>query len=225
VSDFSPSGPRDAKAAMRRALLAARRAVPPAERRRADAAIAAGLARLAAGRVVAAYVPMPGEPGGEALLPALGSAARLLLPVLRPDADLDWAEYRGSLQAAGRGLYEPTGPRLGVAAVAEADLVIVPAVAVDRRGMRLGRGGGSYDRALARATGQVVAVLDTAALVAEVPVEPHDRPVRAVIMPDGLLLLPAGEITPRPQPVSLDGGGLHGAPLALEDSECQLDGG
>lgn len=183
MSDFSPSS---GKAALRRTILAARRALPPAERAAADAALAVALAPLVADRVVAGYVPIAGEPGGAHLLPALAHAARLLLPVLRPDLDLDWALYTGTLVPAARGLREPPGPTLGVAAIAEAELVVAPAVAVDRRGIRLGRGGGSYDRALARATGRIIAVLYPGDLVDEVPAEPHDRPVDAVLTPDGL---------------------------------------
>jgi 5-formyltetrahydrofolate cyclo-ligase len=82
---------------------------------------------------------------------------------------------------------EPVGPRLGVDAIAAADVVLVPALAVARDGVRLGKGGGSYDRALARArTGAlVVALLWDGELhdAGDLPVEPHDRPVDAVVTP------------------------------------------
>ena len=100
---------------------------------------------------VAAYVSVGQEPGTGPLLDLLAAAGkRVILPVLLPDNDLDWAAYDGpdSLVAAGRGLLEPAGRRLGPEAVATADVVLAPALAVDRTGMRLGRGGGSYDRAL-----------------------------------------------------------------------------
>ncbi|MBM0260688.1 5-formyltetrahydrofolate cyclo-ligase, partial [Micromonospora sp. 4G55] len=79
------------------------------------------------------------------------------------------------------------GPRLGRAAIGEAELVVVPALAVDHRGLRLGRGGGSYDRALARVPGRVliVALLHDGELVEALPAQPHDRPVHAVITPSG----------------------------------------
>jgi 5-formyltetrahydrofolate cyclo-ligase len=116
----------------------------------------------------------------------------VLLPVLQPDGALDWARYTGELTDGPRGLREPTGPRLGQAAVAGADAVVVPAVAVDRRGVRLGRGGGSYDRALARvAPGvSVTALLYDGELVDLLPAEPHDRHVGAVVTPGGVRLLP-----------------------------------
>jgi 5-formyltetrahydrofolate cyclo-ligase len=155
-----------------------------AERAEADADVARFAASLAAGvAVAAAYVPMTGEPGGPLLLDALASTGvRLLLPVLRDDRDLDWAVYSGVLGSpVGEGprarLREPTGPTLGVDAIATAEVVIVPAVAVADSGIRLGRGGGSYDRALARARGLVVALLYPGEVVPELPAEPHDRSV------------------------------------------------
>jgi 5-formyltetrahydrofolate cyclo-ligase len=54
---------------------------------------------------------------------------------------------------------------------------------VDRAGTRLGRGGGSYDRVLPRTTGLVVALLHDGEAVAELPAEPHDVPVDAVVLP------------------------------------------
>ena len=83
-------------------------------------------------------------------------------------------------------MLEPGGPRLGKGAIATADVVIVPALAVDPRGGRLGQGGGSYDRALARTRDGtlVVALLHDDELLAEaVPTAGHDRPVGAVVTP------------------------------------------
>jgi 5-formyltetrahydrofolate cyclo-ligase len=172
-------------------MLARRRAMPVAERRAADAAIVERLVTELLGRgltAVAAYVPVGTEPGGPEL-PALLRAAGLdvVLPVLAPDADLDWAAYTGELADGPRGLLEPPGPRLGPAAVGVVGAVVVPAVAVDRRGVRLGRGGGSYDRALARLgpVGTATALLYDGELVDVLPAEPHDRTVAAVITPAG----------------------------------------
>lgn len=138
--------------------------------------------------VVAAYVPFGAEPGGPGLPAALRTTgARVLLPVLLPDNDLDWAEYRfdTDLAVGRRRLWEPVGPRLGPAAVREAALVVVPALAVDRAGVRLGRGGGSYDRVLARVPdrARTVALLHDGELVDHLPAQPHDQRVGAVITP------------------------------------------
>jgi 5-formyltetrahydrofolate cyclo-ligase len=173
---------------MRAALLAARRAVPGPERQRRNTAISAGLttvlAPLARG-VVASFVPLSEEPGDA---DALTRVPRLLLPVLLADNDLDWAVFDGTLAPGRFGLSEPTGARLGVTAVLSADLLVVPALAVDALGRRLGRGGGSYDRVLARVAGAVpaLAVVDDAEVVPEVPTGPHDRPVQGYVTPSGV---------------------------------------
>ena len=85
-----------------------------------------------------------------------------------------------------RGLLQPTEPSRGVAGISSADLVLVPALAVDLSGSRLGRGGGSYDRALARVGAAVptIALLYDSELLDEVPAGPHDQRVRAVAQPD-----------------------------------------
>ena len=188
-AEKSPSG----KLTLRVRLLAARRSLTAGQRAAAAARIqheTLSLVRRRAPTVIAAYVPVGSEPGGPELPARLAAAlppgGRLLLPVLLPDGDLDWAGYTGELAARTRGLSEPVRPRLGVDAVCRADLVLVPALAVDRRGIRMGRGGGSYDRALARLPEPgplVVALLHDGEALDEVPAEPHDRPVHAVITP------------------------------------------
>ncbi len=120
----------------------------------------------------------------------------MILPVLLPDNDLDWAEYHGetSLAPAGRGLLEPMSRRLGVDAVATADVVLVPGLAVSPTGLRLGRGGGSYDRVLARIpVGTFTCVLLYVDEVGvDVPAEEHDRPVAAAATPAGISRFAAG---------------------------------
>jgi 5-formyltetrahydrofolate cyclo-ligase len=178
-----------AKVAMRDQILTARRrrglaSIGADARALADVALADPRVRAAA--TVAAYVSVGTEPGTGPLLDGLRSAGkRVLLPVLRPDNDLDWATYDGTLVPARRGLLEPGGPRLGLAAIASADVVLVPGVAVDADGHRLGRGGGSYDRALARVVaGTWIAILVfDEEIVTSVPTDPHDRSVRAAITP------------------------------------------
>ena len=141
---------------------------------------------------VAAYVSVGREPGTGPLLAGLEAAGkRVILPLLQPDNDLDWAVYRGpdSLVPARRGLLEPVGTPLGPDAIATADCVIVPGLAVDRTGLRLGRGGGSYDRALGRVpVGTFTCVVLHASEVRdEVPADPHDRQVTAVVTEDGVV--------------------------------------
>ncbi|CAM5438547.1 5-formyltetrahydrofolate cyclo-ligase [Streptomyces sp. SID1034] len=190
------------KAVLRRGLLDARKRLSGdellnASRALADRALA--LPELAAAGTVAAYVSVGSEPGTRALIDSLHTrGVRVLLPVLLPDNDLDWAPYAGPehLRPAGRGLLEPDGERLGPDAVTAADAVLLPGLAVDARGMRLGRGGGSYDRVLARigAAGRapaLVVLLYANEVVARVPEEPHDHPVQAVVTPYGVTRFPA----------------------------------
>src|SRR5512146_2894061 len=149
------------KAGLRRRLLADRAAMPASARAEAGRLIRDPVLEMpeagAAGSI-AAYYSVGTEPGTHSLIFALWKrGSYVILPVLLPDGDLDWASYEGpdSLAAGPRGLLEPgrAEPRRGPAAIARADLVLVPALAADRRGNRLGKGGGSYDRALARGGG------------------------------------------------------------------------
>jgi 5-formyltetrahydrofolate cyclo-ligase len=189
-----------AKLALRDQLLAARRHLPLAvigERARLLAGHLLEAPEIRRAATVAAYVSVSSEPGTGPLLEILRDAGkRVILPVLQPDNDLDWAAYDGpaSLRSAGRGLLEPDGPLLGFDAVATADAVLVPGLAVGRDGMRLGRGGGSYDRVLGRIpVGTFVCVLlNSEEVLDSVPREDHDRPVSAVATETGILRLHGG---------------------------------
>jgi 5-formyltetrahydrofolate cyclo-ligase len=178
----------EAKAALRRTLRERRAARDGAARASAGARLADHAGALPA-RTVAAFVGTKTEPPTLPLLNALRARGRrVLLPVLRPDMDLEWAAFgfEDALRPARLGLLEPAGPSLGLEGVGEAELVLAPALAVDRAGRRLGQGGGSYDRALERSAAPVVAVVfDDEVLDDPVPVEPHDRPVAGVLTPGG----------------------------------------
>ncbi|MGV9934162.1 5-formyltetrahydrofolate cyclo-ligase [Streptomyces olivaceoviridis] len=195
------------KRAFRRELLGVRNRLTADDVRVAGRALAERaleLPELARGRTVAAYVSVGSEPGTAALMDALRArGVRVLLPALLPDNDLDWGEYAGpdSLARVRHGgkmaLFEPSGPRLGPDAVTDADVVLLPGLAVDARGMRLGRGGGSYDRVLARleragARPRLVVLLYDTEVVARVPAEAHDKPVHAVVTPSGVRRFPQG---------------------------------
>ncbi|MCP2261947.1 5-formyltetrahydrofolate cyclo-ligase [Streptoalloteichus tenebrarius] len=187
------------KAGWRARVLAERRASSQESRSAEAAALAEAVGRWADGRTgtACAYVPVGSEPGSLAMVDALRRAGwRVLLPVVpvpvtKPEA-LEWAEYVGELTAGAFGLLEPTGPRLGPEAVGEAEVLFVPALAVDSRGVRLGRGGGYYDRSLplARPGALLVAVVRDSEFVDELPAEPHDVRVGAVLTPTrGLVLI------------------------------------
>jgi 5-formyltetrahydrofolate cyclo-ligase len=189
------------KQAMRARIRAERRQRPEPERE----ALAISLARLALERpevaaagCVACYASLPGEPGTTPLRQALrANGTTVLLPVVLQDGHLEWAQDDGDLVPAERfGGDEPTGPRLGLEGIGRAHVVIVPALAVDTLGNRLGQGAGYYDRTLRLIAPGVPVyalvhdseVLDAA--IEPVPAEPHDLPVDAVITPDRYLRLP-----------------------------------
>ncbi|MFL5911964.1 MAG: 5-formyltetrahydrofolate cyclo-ligase [Mycobacteriales bacterium] len=176
------------KASWRARLRTARRSLGPADlAAAADALREHLLDRLAGAARVAAYVPVGREPGSLELLDAMrDSGTEILLPVVVPGG-LDWVAYRGRLElvVGALGTREPTGPRLGAASLTTVDTVLVPALAVDRLGTRLGRGAGYYDRALAlvdRGTA-VAALLHDGELVGHLPRDPWDRPVTAACTP------------------------------------------
>jgi 5-formyltetrahydrofolate cyclo-ligase len=187
-----PQSPSPAKVAVRDRLLTQRNRLPLSEVVAAGSAIAGHL--LAAPEVrraatVAAYVSVGQEPGTHELIEAVrGSGRHVIVPRLLPDGDLDWVRHSGELERASRGLLEPPGEGLGTDAIATADVVLVPGLAVDAAGHRLGRGGGSYDRALGRVpVGTFVCVLlYDGEVLPEVPVEAHDRTVTHVCTPIGL---------------------------------------
>lgn len=183
------------KAALRRHFAAARARRTTAEVTQARDAIAGLVLQrcVAHGwRTVAAYVPLPSEPGsGQLLADLVAAGVRVLVPVVLDDRDLDWVPWSAAHPADPMADVDASLPRLGVAAVAQADAVLVPAFAVSRAGVRLGRGGGSYDRALARAApGAVVAaLLFEGEVVADLPADAWDRPVAWAVTPGGWIEL------------------------------------
>jgi 5-formyltetrahydrofolate cyclo-ligase len=149
---------------------------------------------LTSADTVAAYWPMGSEPDTRPLIRTLlERGIRVLLPKLLDDRDLDWIGYAGdpaALAEGGAGTRHPQGTTLGVDAVLRAQAMIVPALAVTAGGVRIGRGGGSYDRVLARIAAAAAAggpAPWTCALLyegelgtlPEAAVEPHDRAVDA----------------------------------------------
>ena len=181
-----------AKIRLRASLVAARKARPDAERLADRAANATHLlAGLPARSCIAAYLPLPTEPLDPNLLDQLARTHRVLVPVVTGAAPLDWCEYPGPVRPGSFGIAEPVGRRLGPDAITDADAVLIPALAVDPRGHRLGRGGGHYDRTLALrsrvAAGSpgrlLVATIYDAELLDAVPVDALDQPISAFVSP------------------------------------------
>jgi 5-formyltetrahydrofolate cyclo-ligase len=184
------SAVREAKAGLRATLLAARTQRGDGRLLAAGRALAQAADALPVPALAAGYVGVGTEPPTGPLLDELRRrGAVVLLPVVRPGGALEWATGSADLTAGPLGLSEPAGPYLGQDAVHAAGLVLLPALAVDRAGHRLGRGGGYYDRVLAALprTTLLVAVVFDDEVLDEVPVEAHDRRVDGALTPSGLL--------------------------------------
>jgi len=142
-------------------------------------------------RTVSAYLSVDGEPGTGPLITALHDhGITVLLPLLCEDFDLEWAVYApGAIGSGSFGLLEPTTPNLGKSAIHEAGVVFCPGVAGSVQGHRLGRGGGSYDRALGRTnpTASRCLLLYDEEVLDAIPVEPHDVPIDFICTPDRML--------------------------------------
>jgi 5-formyltetrahydrofolate cyclo-ligase len=164
VADAASGGVAREKAALRRRLLADRARLGPDQRAAAARALRDAILELPQAQMagtIAAYYSLASEPGTHGLVYALWKrGGYVLLPLLSPDADLDWASYEG-----------PDSLRQG----------------------SLGRGGGSYDRALARVGPGIptIALLYDGELLDEVPAAAHDQRVRLVARPSaGITRLP-----------------------------------
>ena len=176
---------------VRASVLRARSIRPTAEREAAGRALVTpGLDLAADARVVAAHAAVGSEPPTRPLLEALlARGVQVLLPVVTPTPHLGWGELVdwSLLRTSALGLLEPSASDDAAQRALSADLLLLPAVAVDLAGHRLGRGGGYYDRWLPeRPPGLVVAVLYDDEVLDEVPHEPHDRPVDAALTPSGV---------------------------------------
>lgn len=199
----------DVKEELRRAIRTQRGAMPVSARRQAGtgfAQVVGDLPQVRAAHAVAAYVARPSEPQTTLLLERLAArGTRILLPVLGSGLQRAWAWYATTedlqIRAPGRPP-EPDGPTLGVEALEQAEAIIVPALAVDTAGRRLGQGGGWYDRVLEHAPARAVVIAMVYpievydARTRPLPHEEHDRGVDIVATPDGwqwLKSAPAGE--------------------------------
>ncbi|UQE75871.1 5-formyltetrahydrofolate cyclo-ligase [Gordonia sp. PP30] len=178
---------------LRAGLLAARAAMSPFAESQAIGDLAEWMyalpVELAEGDTVAAYVATRREPGGTPMLDALADRGlRVILPIVPegPPQRLEWGVYRGE-RHLGEGrwnLLEPNGMRLDPDTLVDAKLILVPAVAADRRGVRLGRGAGYYDRTLAGMPGAIVAVVHDGELVEhDLPEDPTDVRAHWILTP------------------------------------------
>lgn len=177
------------KAALRQAMKGLRKAIVPAAQAVAAQALAGhaeALAALRAPAIVSGYIPIRGEIDPGPLMAALvASGWRLALPRIEGE-DLSFRAHRPGdvLACGGFGLTEPQAdaPRVVPA------MILLPLLAFDRRGHRLGYGRGYYDRALGRLPGALTIGLGHHAQeVPRVPVQAHDVPLD-FIATDGALI-------------------------------------
>lgn len=192
TADLSPAA---AKAAFRGHIRGVRRSRDDADRVRATGALAARTLPLLAGAErVACYLSMPDEPGTSALIDLLRQrGVRITVPRVQ-GLSLEWVEWTDTttFTAGAFGISEPEGPPLSHG-LDDCDAIVIPALAVSHAGMRLGQGGGYYDRALESVPLQsdggparIALVFDDEILDA-VPHEPHDSRMDNAVTPERVL--------------------------------------
>ncbi|HEX5018107.1 MAG TPA: 5-formyltetrahydrofolate cyclo-ligase [Actinomycetes bacterium] len=186
ASDATSDQQKAHKKALRATIRSARDRRPEAERTEFATRLAQWTPPEGTSRV-SCFVGVGSEPDTLPLIHRLHERGiEVLLPITLKDFSLDWALYSGDddLVDAGFGLKEPAGPRLGADAIGTAEVVLIPALAIDADGRRLGQGAGCYDRALPHVPADVPVlgvVYDDERLLEPLPEEPHDRRVDGVI--------------------------------------------
>jgi 5-formyltetrahydrofolate cyclo-ligase len=137
---------------------------------------------------IACYLAYGDEPDTELFIDwAIENEIDVLLPVSNSDGTLNWVKFEGETEVGIFGFAEPVGKSVDLAG---ADLIFIPALAVDQEGQRLGKGKGYYDRALAslEVVAPVIAVVYEDELIETVPTEDHDHRVDAVVTPSSTTL-------------------------------------
>lgn len=187
----------DAKRALRAELRERRQLLTPTARENAGEGIRTQLDALVDRLGVTSmscYLSITSEPDThEFVAAAVRRGIRVLLPVTRADGLLDWSVATPDLDIAEGlfGLPEPVGELLGPIAVNDVDLLVIPAAAVDRSGMRLGWGRGYFDKTIGsmHRCPPVYAVVFDSEVVDEVPSDVHDQPVTGIVTPTQTLVL------------------------------------
>jgi len=174
------------KKQIRAEIQAALAAMRPAEATGASRAACRNVVEqreFADARSVMIFLPMPGEIDARDIARAAWSQGkRVSVPKIRAPGVMDAVEIASldtDLSPGTFEILEPNGDK--AIPTGELDLIVAPALAFDRQGNRLGRGGGYYDRFIARCEGSLVCGLAfSSQLLDELPAEPHDRPVNMV---------------------------------------------
>ncbi|HET8778881.1 MAG TPA: 5-formyltetrahydrofolate cyclo-ligase [Agromyces sp.] len=182
------------KRILRAELRERRRVMTSSERRLATEGLTARLTELIAStgaESISCYLSMPTEPDTRPFLEwAEARGIRVLFPVTREDGLLDWTVGEEHSETLGlHGVPEAIGELLGPMAINDVDLILVPAAAIDRTGMRLGWGRGYFDKTLGsmERCPPVYAVVFDSEFVEQVPREVHDQPVNGVVTPTRII--------------------------------------
>ncbi|RWZ49526.1 5-formyltetrahydrofolate cyclo-ligase [Labedella phragmitis] len=182
------------KRALRAELRERRQNLTSSEQEHASAGLTENLQSLTlalSARSVACYLSAPSEPDTRPFLTwARAEGIRVLFPVSREDGLLDWTVGEDGVELVGMfGMPEPSGELLSPLAINDVDLILVPAAAIGRDGMRMGWGKGYFDKTLGsmEKCPPVYAVVYDSELVDDVPRERHDQPVNGVVTPDRII--------------------------------------
>lgn len=185
---------KNAKQELRKNILAVRRGMSPEE-------VAAGSAKLAdhlcawpvyqAAKNIMLYLAMPDEPHLDKVIShALAAGKTLCVPHMRETRGLMDAAIITNLDDLVVGqfnLLTPNPATLKLLDPSELDLIIVPGVAFDKEGRRLGMGAGYYDRFLLRAAKtELIGAAWAAQILEKVPTDEHDRPVNYLVTEEGI---------------------------------------
>jgi 5-formyltetrahydrofolate cyclo-ligase len=185
------------KGALRETITTRRRTLDDASWQNLDEArLAALLKELPPPGVIAIYASRRHEPDTLAAIKELRNRGwQVLLPKLSRKPDWAWAT--SELRSGWAGIPEPSGSALGIKALEQADVIVVPCLAVSRDGARLGMGGGWYDRALRhrRPGTPIWALANADEVLPRLPSEPHDIPVDAVVTENGFTRLGARSVS------------------------------
>ncbi len=181
----------EAKRALRREMRAIRAAIDPAQKAAFDVALAARLLALPAwkkAKVVLCYLSTPEEVDTRPIIGAAWAEGKTVaVPRCLDKTRLGFFaidDFAGLVLSA-FGILEPLAndPRWPLVKVAEAGLIVVPGLAFDRKGYRLGYGGGYYDRLLAETSAVTVGLCYPPLLADALPVDVHDRSVDVLLTP------------------------------------------
>ena len=142
--------------------------------------------QLETARTVFAYLSVERECDTRRIVDELlCNGRRVALPRSRKGGVMDFALYDGTLAEGMYGIPQPPD-RAETAEPAEGDFMLVPALCCDKRGVRLGHGGGYYDRYLDRTRAAKAVICRERVMRHDIPVEPHDQIMDMVISEDGV---------------------------------------